>query len=176
MKNLSEIVLVSLVVIGCMAAVAATSDTGVEAGGSGSSGLPPVTAKVPESPSLLPPPASAEQDPIGAIETLVRDIRAGNWRYAAAGLLALAMLALARVRDKVAWFRGDRGGAILVAVLALAGALSTSLATETAIDWRMFLAAAGVMWTAVGGVTWAKRLIRPKDTADPGNRSAAGSA
>jgi len=109
------------------------------------------------------PAAKVEADPAGSARELVAAIRGGNWRYVAALALAFMMFLLSRVRDKVKWFKGDRGGAILVGILAVAGALSTALASSGPIDWRLLLGAAGVMWTAVGGYTWLKRLIWPAD-------------
>lgn len=109
---------------------------------------------------------SIEADPIGTVETLVKSIREGNWRLVAALALGLLMLGLAKARE---WgpvaklFSGDRGGAILVAVLALGGALSAALLSSASLDWKLFVGALGVAWTAVGGYTWAKRLIWPKD-------------
>jgi hypothetical protein len=108
-------------------------------------------------------PEAAQKDPIGALLSLVEAVRGGQWRLVASLALGLLMFGLAKVRDKVKWFSGDRGGAVLVGVLALAGALSTALASDASIDWRLFLGAAGVMWTAVGGYTWIKRLIWPQD-------------
>jgi hypothetical protein len=111
------------------------------------------------------PPNQPASDPLTTLGKLVDSVRGGQWRHAASLALILVMLALGKVRGKLKWFKGDRGGAVLVGILALAGALSTALASDAALDWRLFLGAAGVMWTAVGGYTWAKRLIWPKDPA-----------
>lgn len=115
------------------------------------------------------PAASAEPEPEPSgdfVETLfqiVNDARAGNWRLVAAGVLALLMLALGKLRDKIKWFRGDRGGAVLVMLLSLSGALSTALFSSAELDLRLFLGAAGIAWTAVGGYTWLKKLLWPGD-------------
>lgn len=109
------------------------------------------------------PVAAAERDPLGTGARIVRDIRAGNWRMAAAGLLALLMLLLGKVRARIPWFAGDRGGAILVGVLGLGGALSSALATSTPIGPELLVGALGVTWTAVGGYSWIRRLLKPAD-------------
>lgn len=109
------------------------------------------------------PPEQAEEDTLGTLEQLVNAVRYGQWRLAASLVLALLMLALAKARPHMPWFEGDRGGAILVGVLALAGAISTALATTAPLDWRLFAGALAVMWTAVGGVQWIKRIVWPKE-------------
>lgn len=108
-------------------------------------------------------PAEPERDTASTADQVVRDVRAGNWRYALAGLLFLAMAGLSKVRDKVKWFKGDRGGAVLVMLLALGGALSTSLFSTEPLTPKLFIGAVGVAWMAVGGFTWFKRLIWPAD-------------
>lgn len=124
----------------------------------------PALSPVETQPTASGPAAEAESDPLGAIERLVQSIRGGHWRLAVALVLSLLMLGLSKVRDRVSWFSGDRGGAILLGVLALTGAISTALATPaTPLDWKLFVGALGVMWTACGGYVWVKRIIWPKD-------------
>ena len=122
---------------------------------------PAPAAEAAEAPDLA---ERAEADPLAVGLELVDAVRKGNWRLAIALGLALLMVLGAKARDKVKWFRGDRGGALLVMGLSLAGALATALASDAALDWKLFLGAAGVAWTAVGGYTWFKRLVWPKDT------------
>ena len=109
-----------------------------------------------------PAPAS-EADPVGILFQIINDVRTGNWRLVAAGGLALLMLVLTKLRDKVRWFKGDRGGAVLVMLLSLGGALSTALFSSAELDLKLFLGAAGIAWTAVGGYTWLKKLLWPGD-------------
>lgn len=116
-----------------------------------------------EVPAAESPADTVEADPAGALVSFVESVRAGNWRGVAALVLGALMLVLGKVRDKISWFRGDRGGAILVMVLALAGTLSTALASSADLDSRLFAGAAGLAWTAVGGYTWFKRLVWPQD-------------
>lgn len=102
----------------------------------------------------------------GSFESAIRAVKDGDWRLVSAFVLAGLMVALRRSRDRVAWFRGDRGGAVLVMLLSVFGALSTSLAAGVAVDAKLFLSAAMIAWTAVGGYTWLRRLIWPKHS-DP---------
>lgn len=104
----------------------------------------------------------------GGPDELVEAFRSGDWRLVAAFALIALMIGLRRVREFVPQLRGDRGGAILVMLLSLAGALSTSLATDAPVDAKMFLSAVAITWTAVGGYTWIKRLIWPKPEAEAG--------
>ena len=123
----------------------------------------PAAPEVEEAPAEPTPVEKAEEDPLGEAAEVVNAIKSGNWRMAAAGLLAFLMLGLGKVRHKVKWFDGDRGGAVLVGILGFGGALSTALASGVALDLQLFIGAFGVVFTAVGGYTWLKRLIWPQD-------------
>jgi hypothetical protein len=129
----------------------------------------PAAPEAEEAPAEDTKPEPAAEPEVDALDTageVVADVKDGDWRHAVAGLLALVMLGLGKVRGKVKFFDGDRGGAILVGVMGLAGALSTALYSSAALDWRLFAGAFGVVFTAVGGYTWVKRLIWPKDKAE----------
>lgn len=129
------------------------------------------------------PLESAQADPIGTVGQLVADVRAGDWRHAAALVLVLLMLGLRKLTGKhgdgrsasQSWwpaasnfFRGDRGGAVLVGLLALGGALATAIPTDAPLDWRLFAGALVAAWTAVGAFTWFKRIWSPKDKTENG--------
>lgn len=125
-------------------------------------------AATPEpAPDPVPAEATApdlEGDPVGALTSFIDAIKARNWAMVASLVLALAMLVLVKVRDKIKWFKGDRGGALLVMLLGLLGGFSTALAAPGAtIDWRLVVGVVMAVWTAVGGVQWSKRVIWPKD-------------
>jgi hypothetical protein len=124
---------------------------------------PPADETIEVGATDTPAPPDIEGDPIGSIEAFVDAVKAGNWKMVGSLALALIMLVLGRVRDKVKWFAGDRGGAVLVMVLGLLGGFSAALAAGADLDWRLALGVVGVVWTGVGGVTWLKRLIWPKD-------------
>ncbi len=110
---------------------------------------------------LLPFLLSASGDPL---IDLVMALREGDARLIAAAALSLLMAAAATARDKIAWLRGDRGGAVLVMVLSFLGGLVTSLGSGAPVDFKMFLTALEIGLAAVGGYTWVRRLIWPKDS------------
>lgn len=146
--TMTILVFMSLILGGAMVTSAlAQTDAGVNASAEGS----------------ISPVEAAEADPLGTAGDLVSAVREGNWRLVASLALALLMFGLSKVRDKIKWFKGDRGGAVLVGILGLAGAVATALAGDGPLDWKLLLGALGVTWTAVGGYTWVKRLIWPAD-------------
>lgn len=155
MKSLLLAVTLALTALVAVPSVAYAQDAGVPASAEEAPEAPPAPAGTPAE--------KAEEDPLSTAGELVSAVKNGNWRLAVALALGFLMMLLGRFRNKLKWFKGDRGGAVLVMVLSLAGALSTALASSASMDWKLFLGAAGVAWTAVGGYTWAKRLIWPKD-------------
>ncbi len=169
--------IVSLFVVAV--SVTAFSDPSHDAGAG-----PPVAAAVdPPGPSASAPDVKAAADTLSAAATGARSdlvvpaeptwpggpsefvtaFRSGDWRLVAAFALIALMIGLRRIRDHVPWFKGDRGGAIMVMALSMAGAFSTSLATGAPVDLKMALSAAAIAWTAVGGYTWLKKLVWPSD-------------
>lgn len=120
-------------------------------------------ALTPGSTESQTPVERAEQAPLEVAGEVAQDVRRGNWRHAVSGALALLMIALSGYREKIPWFKGDRGGAILVGILGLGGAFSTALAGNAPLDWQLFLGTFGVVWGAVGGYTWIKQIFWPRD-------------
>lgn len=104
-----------------------------------------------------------EAKPGDTFVELVLAVKNGHWRMAASLALVLLMLGIRRFRDKLPYLKGDRGGAILVGIMGLAGALSAALATDAALDYKLVLGALGATWMAVGGYTWVKKILWPKD-------------
>jgi len=99
----------------------------------------------------------------GLLSDLVRNARGGQWRLVIASALGLLMLGLARVREHPrSPFKGDRGGAALVLLLALAGSFGTALASNAPLGVDLVVGALGVAFTAAGGFVIVKRLIWPK--------------
>jgi len=122
----------------------------------------PATTEAETKPPI--PPEEVEKDPIGAVQSVITAWKEKNWKMLVSLVLAFLMLALAKVREQ-SWspFKGDRGGAILVAILGLAGGFIAALQSGASIDFKLILGTMGAVWMAVGGVTWVKRIIWPKD-------------
>jgi surface polysaccharide O-acyltransferase-like enzyme len=126
----------------------------------------------PAAPSASDRPAAAlatgaTTSPEDAITSVVTNVRGGNWKLAVAAILSLLMTVLAKARNLVPFFKGDRGGSILVMVLALMGSFATALGTGSKVDLNLALAAIGVAFTAVGGWTWVNQMVRPADKKAP---------
>jgi len=113
----------------------------------------------------------AESAPGSMAMDLADAVKKGQWRMVIAMVLSFALVLLGKFRDKVKWFKGDRGGAVLALMLSLGGAAALALASDATLDLRLALGALGVTWTAVGGYTWVKRLIWPKDAPDTNQES-----
>lgn len=115
-------------------------------------------------PQDMPSPiADSEGDLIG---TIITSIQSGNYRLLVAAVLSLLMLLAKRFKVReLSIFAGDRGGAILVMLMALAGAFATILATPVQLSLNTILSAVSIAFTAVGGFTWIKRVISPQPSA-----------
>jgi hypothetical protein len=109
----------------------------------------------------LPAPVPDSSEISGLLTDLVKNVQDGNWRMAVSAALFLLMFGLRLL--KLPFLQGDRGGAISVMVLALAGAFATALASGAPITLSLVGGAVGVAFTAVGGFTWVKRVWKPKD-------------
>ena len=103
------------------------------------------------------------EDPVNAVGEMVGAFRAGNWREFAAILLSFIMLGFAKSRDKLKFFRGDRGGVISIFVISSLGAIITSLFGSAPIDLLMFARAGEIAVLAIGGFIGIKKLFWPSD-------------
>lgn len=110
--------------------------------------------------------AISEKAPIDTAGEVLSDIRSGDWRHAMAGILVLLMLGLAKARDKIAWFEGDRGGAALVLFLGIGGSIITTLYASGPLDWRILLSGIAMSTSAAGTYTLVKSIIWPRDKAE----------
>lgn len=108
--------------------------------------------------------AAAQADPAGAAGEVLKDLVHRDWRQAASGAVFLMMGLLARLRPRLPWFKGDRGGALLLLLVSLLGGLGTALAAQASVLSGWFLL--GSLWTAVGAAglhAITTRLLWPKD-------------
>jgi len=106
-------------------------------------------------------PVVLPSDPGGLAWLLVTAAKDGNWRIAAAAVLSLLMLGLSYTPVRSKLFKGDRGGAILVLLLAVAGGVVTALVASVPISGALLLGSIGVAFTAAGGYQIIKRIIWP---------------
>jgi hypothetical protein len=110
------------------------------------------------------PAPPVDSDPIAIGKDILQAAKGGQWRLLVAGILSLLMTLSWKLKIRT-WsiFKGDRGGAILLMILALAGSFSTALATEAPVSLELVLGAVSVAFTSVGAWQWGKRLLWPKD-------------
>lgn len=106
-------------------------------------------------------------DPVGTLGEIVQAVRDGNWKAAAAGFLILLVWAARKFGNKIAFFRSDRGGPVLVFLMSFAGALGTAMMAGEPISLKLFLTAAEVALMAMGGFVALKRIIWPEPTEPP---------
>lgn len=107
-------------------------------------------------------PDQVTSDPVSFARRIYEAILGGQWRLVVAGVLALLMVGLTRIRLRV-FGQTDRGRAVAVMVLALLGALVSALVGVVPMSVQLFVGAATVALTAVGGRQWLSRLLWPKD-------------
>jgi hypothetical protein len=117
---------------------------------------------------MLPPvpdgvPSQVEADPTFGVIGLVKALSTGaSWLAVGFGLSLLVWL-LRRIGRGAGFAQSDRGGALLVMVLALAGALGAALTAGAALDLTLIAGAVSAALMAVGGRQWLGRLLWPKD-------------
>lgn len=88
-------------------------------------------------------------------------VHAGNYKLLAA--LAVVGLVAALRKWGPEWVKGDRGGAALAFVVAMAGALVTAFSAGAGFSWQLLADAAAVALTAIGGFVGVKKLLFPAD-------------
>ncbi len=160
------LVLLVVLVIGLIAATAANAEAppvAADAAVAIGDAAPENDVEADEPAAPASPVAIVEADPIGAVKVVLDSAREGNWKLVTAFVLALLMSLLGKFRDKVKWFKGDRGGAVLVMVLGIAGGISTALAVGAKFDLALLTGAFSTALLAAGGYSWFKKLIWPSD-------------
>lgn len=121
------------------------------------------SAPIPPSPPASTPLDKVDNDPLGAVKDIVESAQKGNWKMVLALLLAFVMLGLNKLRGRVRFFSGDRGGAILLLLVSLIGGVSTTLALDGDFQWSLLLSALGTALMAAGVYNLTKRIIWPED-------------
>lgn len=170
----TRLLALSIIILGLSATPAFAQDPPpnpievVDAGAGKLAAVPDMPSAVAATAELAPESAStpAAKDPIDTAGEVVKDVRAGDWRYAVAGVLVLLMAGLAKARDNTEWFSGDRAGALLVLGLGVGGGLVTALYAEGPLDWRLLAGAIGTAAMAAGTHTIIKQIISPRDQRD----------
>ena len=104
-----------------------------------------------------------ENKPIESLFDLVELIKSGSWRLVVAFALSAIMLGVNKYRDRVPLFKGDRGGALSVVLLAVLGSITAALYSDAALSPSLFMGALATAFTAAGGYTVVKKLIWPSD-------------
>lgn len=163
LKNTIQILLVIMVAVGAMILLpmlAYSEAPPIAPDAAISSEAAPV-ATAPVAPAAVALPAP--DDIVGIVGKVVQSAKEGNWKLVTALLLTLAMAALNRVRGKVKFLSGDRGGAIAVMALGFLGAIATALAADMAFDLKLMWGAFSTSLLAAGGYNWFKRLVWPED-------------
>jgi len=115
-------------------------------------------------PGPMPDEVPAEKSEVDLLRDVVSDLRAHDWRQATSGVIFLLMAVAARFRDRVPFFRGDRGGALLLLAMSALGGVATALLAEASVFSAWFLL--GSVWTAVGAAgihALTTRILWPKD-------------
>lgn len=95
-------------------------------------------------------------------EVLVRAAQSGNWWFLlAAALMAITWGARRYLAPKVPWLKSDAGGVVLAFALAFFGALTAALGSGSALSVTLFVAAAKIAFTAMGGYAALRKLLLP---------------
>lgn len=124
-------------------------------------------------------PAAAVPDPgadgMGFAKAILTAFQSKNWAgVGALGLIGIVWLLrmLAGKVKQLSWFTGDRGGAVLVLVTSVAGALFSALVAGKTYSVELLLASVYMGVMAAGGWTLAKRLMgTPSSSDEPSAKS-----
>lgn len=133
---------------------ARAEDAGIDAGPDNGIVTSPSVAGLPD----------LDKDPGGFAAHLLAAARGGQWRVLAA-LMLVAVVWLARRfgARAVPWLATDRGGVLLVLLLALVGGVATALADSAAISFGLLVNSVSMALTAAGGWAMVKKLLAPGD-------------
>jgi hypothetical protein len=122
----------------------------------------PIAAAPPAPPAVAIPDPS--QDPGGVVASLLAAAKAGQWRLLAGLVLSVLVWAARRWGSgAVPWLKTDRGGAVLVLLLALLGGIGTSLAGSGPFGLSLLVNSLSMAFVSAGGYTVVKRILSPSD-------------
>jgi len=100
-----------------------------------------------------------EKDTAGFFNAAWQAFNSKNWK----GLAALALIALVwlirKFGAKVSWLASDRGGAVLVMVMAFLTVFATALGSGAKITGGVVLNCAYLAFIAAGAWTWTKKIL-----------------
>lgn len=96
------------------------------------------------------------------LDLLVRAASSGNWYFVLSALLVAAVWAARKyLSPKIPFLGGDVGGILLAFAMAFFGAVASALGAGAPISMPLFVAAAKIAFTAMGGYTALKKLVGP---------------
>lgn len=108
------------------------------------------------------PADEISKDPVKQGGRMYKAISGGDWRLVAALGLAAIMVLGVKYAPRV-FGKTDRGKAFAIMLLSMLGTTSAALADVVPMTPSMFIGAAGLAFTAVGGRQWLSRLLWPQD-------------
>ena len=135
----------------------------------------PVEAEAPQPPADIEPaaevtgtaPEAPEDDLLVLATQIVKSAKGGNWSMLAAAVLSLMMTLAWKLKlRRLKFFKGDRGGIVLLMGMSMAGSFSTALYAGQALSLEMAWGATKVAIMAAGGWQLLKRAIWPKDSGE----------
>jgi hypothetical protein len=96
------------------------------------------------------------------VKPVMAAIQSGDWPL----VIALAVIASVSLikkfgGDKIPWLKTDEGGATLVLITAITGAIGNSLASGAPLNWGLILTGVKVGFTAAGGYAVTKKILKP---------------
>jgi hypothetical protein len=94
------------------------------------------------------------------LKLLLDAVSSRNWPLLAALVVVLAVYLVRRfATSRIPWLGTDRGGAVLVLVTSLAGAVATAQAGGAGLSLPLLVEALSVALSAAGGFNLAKKLL-----------------
>lgn len=132
-------------------------------------------------PSLEGPAQPAQPAPVpelqgvdDAAQTIVKAIgygKAKDWRALGAAIIMLVVFGIRQGLGRyVAWFKTDRGGALMALLIGVLGTVASYLAAGGGWKWSILVDGVMAAFTAAGGFSVIKKLIAPSDAPAPAGK------